>query len=916
MRKIIVGIVLPMMAMSVFAGRETVIRFWDPSYSQGVSTISLRWQSEIISPTSFGVVSGPYQGPYSLYRDGELYDTFNTSGNSWRDCDVKVGETYHYKLIGNDTTIIDTNILCTAQEVYRAEKPNYTVSCHGGMLEVPFYAGIQRVNGDNTPGGWTMGKDRDSTWVSFYTPIGDPVLHGTGNGTKEFKVKPNTTSATRAATVFINPSHHVFGLCYDPSSSFTITQCGAAVNEEAADGISWECSTNSDGTVSIGCSVDESHTAIARDTSGAVVVPSTLNGGRVTRIGAGAFDGCDQVTSIVIPEGVEEIGARAFRNCSALTEVTIPSSVTQIGDGAFEGCSSLTMVRVEAGDAARVRRLLNEAGCDMDKVACVEPQSVTLVIDGVETNLVLVVGEPWGELPDPGTAPLGHSFAGWYTGPDGTGTKIEPSTIVAADVSGLYQFWSPNGYTVSFDANGGTGKMSAQAFVYDVAQGLTPNAFTREGWTFVGWAANAAGAVVYADGAKVSNLTVAADGEVTLFAVWERVPVNPVTPVEPVDPTPVNPVNPVEPTPVEPVAEIPELYTDDVQVIPETETAPYELAAAVYDGYIRDAEGDVKGTVQVKVAKGKVNKKTGAFEAKVTATVQLADGSKKLSFKGVADERGLVSSMAINGHALDITLGVNGVGGAFDGLYATAGARNLFSAKAAADKAAGAAALNVWQGAINVVADGVALSVTVANKGKAKVAGTVNGLKVSATSQLLVGEEWCCIPVAITKKASLAFNLWLPKAGGEVMVTGLDGAIAGKTGALKSGAAFRCGEGASELARALSGVGAELLGDYLPEGVGVAQSGAKWVVAKAGKVAFVKGSTEVDAEKAGANPSGLKLTYKAKDGSFSGSFKAPAIVNGKIKSYTVNVTGVLVEGVGYGTATLKKPACTWDVRVE
>ena len=61
----------------------------------------------------------------------------------------------------------------------------------------------------------------------------------------------------------------------------------------------------------------------------------------------------------------------------------------------------------------------------------------------------------------------------------------------------------------------------------------------------------------------------------------------------------------------------------------------------------------------------------------------------------------------------------------------------------------------------------------------------------------------------------------------------------------------------------------------------------------------------LDDSKAGANPSGLKLTYKAKDGSFKGSFKAYADVGGKLKATTVNVTGVMVNGVGHGTATVK-----------
>ena len=94
------------------------------------------------------------------------------------------------------------------------------------------------------------------------------------------------------------------------------------------------------------------------------------------------------------------------------------------------------------------------------------------------------------------------------------------------------------------------------------------------------------------------------------------------------------------------------------------------------------------------------------------------------------------------------------------------------------------------------------------------------------------------------------------------------------------------------------------MSDYLPDGVPVTQNGAKWVVPKAGKIALKKGV--VDDSKAGENPSALKLTYKAKDGSFKGSFKVYADVGGKLKTTTVNVMGVMVGGVGYGTATVKK----------
>ena len=54
-----------------------------------------------------------------------------------------------------------------------------------------------------------------------------------------------------------------------------------------------------------------------------------------------AFQGCNKLTKITIPNGVISISDSAFYNCSSLTSITVPDSVTAIGDSAFSGCSSL-----------------------------------------------------------------------------------------------------------------------------------------------------------------------------------------------------------------------------------------------------------------------------------------------------------------------------------------------------------------------------------------------------------------------------------------------------------------------------------------------------------------------------------------------------------------------------------------------
>ena len=61
-----------------------------------------------------------------------------------------------------------------------------------------------------------------------------------------------------------------------------------------------------------------------------------------------AFNECESLTDIIIPEGVTTIGDAAFYGCSRLTDITIPASVTAIGEGVFGYCASLSNIEVAA----------------------------------------------------------------------------------------------------------------------------------------------------------------------------------------------------------------------------------------------------------------------------------------------------------------------------------------------------------------------------------------------------------------------------------------------------------------------------------------------------------------------------------------------------------------------------------------
>lgn len=111
----------------------------------------------------------------------------------------------------------------------------------------------------------------------------------------------------------------------------------------------------------------------------------------------------------------------------------------------------------------------------------------------------------------------GYSFDGWYISPTG-GDKYDWSTKLTNDVT-MYAHWTANGYTVKYDAGGGKGTMGDQKFTFDVPQNLSPNAFTRDGYTFTGWKRADTGDS-YTDGQQVSNLTSTPNGIVTMIAQW------------------------------------------------------------------------------------------------------------------------------------------------------------------------------------------------------------------------------------------------------------------------------------------------------------------------------------------------------------------------------------------------------------
>ena len=61
------------------------------------------------------------------------------------------------------------------------------------------------------------------------------------------------------------------------------------------------------------------------------------------------YDYRNQITTVIIEEGVTTIGAAFFYQCSKITSITMPPSLTTIYEEAFRGCTSLETLEIGPG---------------------------------------------------------------------------------------------------------------------------------------------------------------------------------------------------------------------------------------------------------------------------------------------------------------------------------------------------------------------------------------------------------------------------------------------------------------------------------------------------------------------------------------------------------------------------------------
>lgn len=122
---------------------------------------------------------------------------------------------------------------------------------------------------------------------------------------------------------------------------------------------------------------------IANDYQGDITIPAQIivdeQPIRVVGIAQEAFYGCDDVTSITLPEGLTTIEDSTFEFMSGLTEIVIPDSVTHIGKCAFCDCDNLKKVVLPFGLKYLSAEMFESCGA-LEKI--ILPQSVKTIGDG------------------------------------------------------------------------------------------------------------------------------------------------------------------------------------------------------------------------------------------------------------------------------------------------------------------------------------------------------------------------------------------------------------------------------------------------------------------------------------------------------------------------------------------------------
>ena len=145
--------------------------------------------------------------------------------------------------------------------------------------------------------------------------------------------------------------------------------------------------------------------------------------------------------------------------------------------------------------------------------------------DATTVTKTFTYGKSGQKFNDNGWTNTGHTMTGWEERqPDkvknySVNAEVKDTWIDSRTPKiDLYAVWSPNTYTISYNANGGSGAPTAQTKTYGTDLTLTTSTPTRSGYTFDGWNTKSDGSGTnYSAGGKFTT-----NANTTLYAKWKQ----------------------------------------------------------------------------------------------------------------------------------------------------------------------------------------------------------------------------------------------------------------------------------------------------------------------------------------------------------------------------------------------------------
>ena len=380
----------------------------------------------------------------------------------------------------------------------------------------------KKVTGNNGAGEFGVSASIGDVWNAIVTEpwitIVDGYDAGTGNGTVRFIYTENNTGKTRTGKIIVAGEVYTIeqaartmvsvtatagrggkvsgGGSYDLGTEVTLT----ALPDDGYAFSYWTGAVDSmQNPLTVTADVAKSLTAVFESLP--IVLDSVTSGTDGVRL---SWHNLAWATVYRIYRGVTSVPSSA----TVLAEIVNTGNCTYFDESGVVGTTYWYWIEAEGAEDS----VMSDPMTGMkQKPIVISPITYGNLRGATHTNPETYQEGTLVSFTNPSRV-TGYTFAGWIP------SQITPDMTGAQTVNAS---WTANSYSISYNANGGSGTMDATLATYDAEAIVSDNGFTYAGHVFKGWATEADGEVVYSAGQPVTNLTAQSSGVVTLYAVWD-----------------------------------------------------------------------------------------------------------------------------------------------------------------------------------------------------------------------------------------------------------------------------------------------------------------------------------------------------------------------------------------------------------